>query len=140
MERSNWPTVALGAVTAVAVFAILGVTVAAGVVLSHYDDRVATVEQPEAGEEFNRGPVEAIVDLDESGKDRWLTTLGDKCDMDQMYVLAVGQDASGVDVITIPSDCETTRLRIAPEDGSVRPEDPLTLKMGALPVRPESNG
>lgn len=123
MDTRNWPMVTAGAIAGFAVLAMIAVTVAAGVVIAHYEGGDGIVAKPPPA--YSQGPVEAIVDLSDSGKDRWGASLGDKCNLDKVYVLAIEESPEGVDVVSIPGLCETARLLITPDDGSVRAEDPL---------------
>lgn len=123
MEGPRWLIIGLTVLVAIAVLALVSVAaMAAVVVLEHDDSKVDAVHG------FAEGPVQAILDLDSSGKEKWASTLGEGCNLDKVYVLALGQSPDGVDVVSFPGDCDVNRFHVSWDDGGVRPEDPLQLE------------
>jgi hypothetical protein len=124
VDVRKWMVGALALVAAVATLGLLAVSVTAIVALD--DD----APDPEGSQNLTAAPVEAIVDLSESGKRRWGDGLGKACNLDKVYVIALEQDSTGVDVVSFPGDCDLSRFHVSWEDGSVRPEDPIALGGG----------
>ncbi len=124
MGREKWLVGGLAAALALATLALLTVSVVAVTIM--LDDEGDG--EPAAAHRFHEGPVQAIVDLTDTGKEKWGSTLGPSCNLDKVYVLALGQDAGGVDVVSFPGDCSVNRFRVSEADGGVRPEDPLAIQ------------
>lgn len=123
MRTPNWPTLAAATIAGLAIVALAAVIAAAGFAISHY------TSEPDpngnATPAYFQGPIEAIVDLTETGKERWGSALEGDCNPDKLYVLALADRPDGVDVVSMPGFCNSARMLITPEDGAVRPEDPL---------------
>ena len=102
--------------TALALVAGIGITTFALV-----DTIAEKKDKPKAA--VNAQPVTAIVDLTEEGEEELRSALGEKCNLDRVLAIAIGEGEKGVDLVSLPSaDCKLARFTVAEEDGEVQAE------------------
>jgi hypothetical protein len=115
-RHGGWLAVAV----AVGVIALAAVATAAAVTVLDYD---GSAPEPSAASReplgFPRGPQLAILDLDAAGKRKWAGTLGAHCNLDRVSIMALGQDADGLDVVSMPGRCDVNRFHLSWDDGEI---------------------
>lgn len=114
--RRAWTGATVGIVIALTAVTVLALGFAAGVVVAGWQDDETPTKRPPA---FSPGPVEGLLDLTDSGKERWSPVLEGRCNLDRLNVMVIADLPEGLDVVTVPGGCSTTRMLIGPEDGSM---------------------